>query len=32
MTKDEEESVNFYLGNIDGKSGKKLRDVISNNI
>lgn len=29
MTEEEKESVKFYLGNIDGKSGQRLRELIS---
>jgi len=32
MTEEEKESVRFYLGNIDGNSGQRLRQLIETNI
>ncbi len=32
MTNEEKESVQFYLGNSDGKSGQRLRNLIDTNI
>ena len=32
MTEEEKESVRFYLGNIDGNSGQRLRQLIDSNI
>ncbi len=32
MSKEEKECINFYLGNIDGKSGYRLRQFITNNL
>ena len=32
MTEEEKESVRFYLGNIDGNSVQRLRQLIDSNI
>ena len=32
MTNEEKESVQFYIGNSDGKSGQRLRNLIDTNI